>query len=337
MENKNEWGELIDDPETYLDASNRTTGTVVLVDDDNLEKEKQGATNVHIRFNRANMEITNDCPQNQSYGEQLVYWLPYDKNKVSHVSTKDLQSSKCLVFVTTTFSGCRFSMTDDYVAHVPSGRMELLQKHYQKAKSSSTVIGDNLDQVNALARDEDEQKLSDPESRARHKFVRRTLTPTKLSEMDANQKEVYKATEDHLNDSENAVVIGVRKNAQQPFHFYAQITKNGQFVRLADLGTTPHFELATEKSPAIETKHTPTLTTNKIVNALGGNLAENKEQQDNKRKNLTATNEKSDSGERPLKIVKKTNAPEKESKDEVKKEDDKNPDDDNYDPFIPTQ
>ncbi|WP_448653603.1 hypothetical protein ACSHWC_10920 [Pseudomonas fluorescens] len=47
-----------------------------------------------------------------------VYWLPWRNGQITSATLSDLNRSGCQYFLTSTFSGCRFVVTEDKVAHV---------------------------------------------------------------------------------------------------------------------------------------------------------------------------------------------------------------------------
>lgn len=47
-----------------------------------------------------------------------VYWLPWEDMEMVKVMFRDLNASPCSYFMTAEFSGCRFVITDEYLAHI---------------------------------------------------------------------------------------------------------------------------------------------------------------------------------------------------------------------------
>lgn len=47
-----------------------------------------------------------------------VYFLPWKMHDMTHVTFDDLNRSNCDYFMTSQFSGCRFVVTNEYIAHV---------------------------------------------------------------------------------------------------------------------------------------------------------------------------------------------------------------------------
>ncbi len=59
-----------------------------------------------------------------------VFWLPWSNQSITKVMLTDLNSSGCNYFMTSEFSGCRFVITNEYIAHVA---------HWAKAGGNNMV------------------------------------------------------------------------------------------------------------------------------------------------------------------------------------------------------
>ncbi|MFZ6644926.1 hypothetical protein ACO0LO_04375 [Undibacterium sp. TJN25] len=63
------------------------------------------------------LSMADGNPENSTHIKQ-VYWLPWKNLSVESVLVRELNLTPCQFFLTSTFSGCRFVVTDTYVAHI---------------------------------------------------------------------------------------------------------------------------------------------------------------------------------------------------------------------------
>lgn len=266
-EDENTWYELIRNPEEFLfDEDNSAR---IVIDDDVLGKLPTGSHSMYMRAQGTNMEITSK--QDENFGKIEVYWLPYNANQVTSVQMTELEDSKCLVFLTTTFTGCRFSITDKYVAHIPS----TTKTSFEKAHEDNPDLSRQSPELAAISRDILELSISSDTEK--HNQVRKTLTPTKLSKMNYRNKYTYQAS-DITESIENIVVIGLRSDFRKPFHFYGQKTnQSGEIIKLydfdnslSDQATTTATSTDSESESRVEKDKSTNVIEEKDDNIHGG-------------------------------------------------------------------
>lgn len=149
----------------------------------------------------------NDLPENA----RNVYWLPWSDGgsaqKTDHVPGREfvtmqaLNDSKCSFFITSSLSGCRFVMADQYLAHISKDQ-------YIDGKKDSSIGG----------RDKAEKKL-----RCEQRFSKRNRLALSSSSLDFTESE-------HSYYGEKvsaAFVIGIKKNGRWTIK-YLQYTEGAQ-------------------------------------------------------------------------------------------------------------